>query len=163
MMVHNWGNTDQIGRAVAKAIGRTDVETSGIPGPAVVSAPCPPGRELELLNLVLAKHVLPKHLPKDIVILSLRGAGKKSYTGASELAGLKAVPFDPAKPYQEGAIRAPTVFKFKGIESHVVVLTYLDQMETLLDRQKACVGMSRCRYRLILLATPEVLGKLKLV
>jgi hypothetical protein len=151
LMVHNWRNTDQIGRAVAKVIGRTDIETSGIPGPAVVSAPYPPGRELELLNLVLAKHVLPKHLPKDVVILSLRGAGKESYAGAAELAGLKAVPFDPAKSYEEGTIRTSTVFKFKGMESHVVVLTDLDKLDTPRDRRRAYVGMSRAKYALYIL------------
>jgi len=155
LMVHNWRNTDQIGRAVAKVIGRTDVETSGIPGPAVVSAPYPPGRELELLNLVLAKHVLPKHLPKDIVILSLRGAGKESYAGAAELAGLKAVPFDPAKPYEEGTLRTSTVFKFKGMESHVIVLTDLDKLDTPRDRRRAYVGMSRAKYALYVLGTKE--------
>jgi len=71
------------------------------------------------------------------------------------------VPYDPVAPAVPGAIRATTVFKFKGMESHVVVLTDLDQMETLRDRRKAYVGMSLARYRLILVATPEVLGKLK--
>ena len=158
MMVHNWRNTDQIGRAVAKVIGRTDIETSGIPGPAVVSAPYPPGRELELLNLVLAKHVLPKHLPKDIVVLSLRGAGKESYAGAAELAGLMAVPFDPAKPYEEGTIRTSTVFKFKGMESHVVVLTDLDKLDSPRDRRRAYVGMSRAKYALFLLGSPAAIS-----
>ncbi len=158
MMVHNWRNTDQIGRAVAKVIGRTDIETSGIPGPAVVSAPYPIGRELELLNLVLAKHVLPKHLPKDIVILSLRGAGKESYAGAAELAGLKAVPFDPAKPYEEGTIRTSTVFKFKGMESHVVVLTDLDKLDSPRDRRRTYVGMSRAKYALYLLGNRDVVN-----
>ena len=160
LMVHNWRNTDQIGRAVAKVIGRTDIETSGIPGPAVVSAPYPPGRELELLNLVLAKHVLPKHLPKDIVVLSLRGAGKESYAGAAELAGLKAVPFDPAKPYEEGTIRTSTVFKFKGMESHVVVLTDLDKLDSPRDRRRAYVGMSRAKYALYVLGNPTALSAL---
>ncbi len=160
MMVHNWRNTDQIGRAVAKVIGRTDIETSGIPGPAVVSAPYPPGRELELLNLVLAKHVLPKHLPKDIVVLSLRGAGKESYAGAAELAGLKAVPFDPAKPYEEGTIRTSTVFKFKGMESHVVVLTDLDKLDSPRDRRRAYVGMSRAKYALYVLGAQAVLPEI---
>jgi hypothetical protein len=160
MMVHNWRNTDQIGRAVAKVIGRTDIETSGIPGPAVVSAPYPIGRELELLNVVLAKHVLPKHLPKDIVILSLRGAGKESYAGAAELAGLKAVPFDPAKPYEEGTIRTSTVFKFKGMESHVVVLTDLDKLDSPRDRRRTYVGMSRGKYALYVLGSPTALSAL---
>ena len=151
LMVHNWRNTDQIGRAVAKVIGRTDVETSGIPGPAVVSAPYPAGRELELLNVVLAKHVLPKHLPKDIVVLSMRGAGKESYAGAAELGGLKVAPYDPAKPYEEGTLRTSTVFKFKGMESHVVVITDLDKLDSPRDRRRAYVGMSRAKYALYIL------------
>jgi hypothetical protein len=122
----------------------------------VVSAPFPPGRELELLNLVLTKHVLPKHLPKDIVVLSLRGAGKESYAGAAELAGLKAEPFDPAKPYEEGTIRTSTVFKFKGMESHVVVLADLDKLDSTRDRRRAYVGMSRVRTR-GQAVTPQVL------
>ena len=160
LMVHNWRNTDQIGRAVAKVIGRNDVETSGIPGPAVVSAPYPAGRELELLNVVLAKHVLPKHLPKDIVVLSMRGAGKESYAGAAELGGLKAVSYDPAKPYEEGTLRTSTVFKFKGMESHVVVLTDLDKLDTPRDRRRAYVGMSRAKYALYILGARENLDRI---
>ena len=161
LMVHNWRNTDQIGRAVAKVIGRTDVETSGIPGPAVVSAPYPEGREVELLNVVLSKHVLPKHLPKDIVILSMRGAGKESYAGAAVLGGLKAVPYDPAKPYEEGTLRTSTVFKFKGMESHVVVITDLDKLDSPRDRRRAYVGMSRAKYALYLLGGANALATLE--
>jgi hypothetical protein len=161
LMVHNWRNTDQIGRAVAKVIGRTDVETSGIPGPAVVSAPYPAGRELELLNVVLAKHVLSKHLPKDIVVLSMRGAGKESYAGAADLGGLKAVPYDPAHPYEEGTLRTSTVFKFKGMESHVIVLTDLDKLDSSRDRRRAYVGMSRAKYSLYLLGGAEALATLE--
>jgi hypothetical protein len=50
----NRRNTDQTERVPGKVNGRTDVQTSGIPGPAAVSAPYPAGRELELFNLVLA-------------------------------------------------------------------------------------------------------------
>ena len=160
LMVHNWRNTDQIGRAVAKVIGRTDVETSGIPGPAVVSAPYPAGRELELLNVVLAKHVLPKHLAKDIVVLSMRGAGRESYAGAAELGGLKAVPYDPAKPYEEGTLRTSTVFKFKGMESHVIVLADLDKLDTSRDRRRAYVGMSRAKYALYVLGGKTALAEI---
>ena len=151
LTLHNWRNADQTGRAVAKVSGWTDIETPGIPGPAVVSAPYPLGRESELLILVQAKHVLPKHLPKDIVVLSLHGAGEESYAGAAELAGLKAVPFDPARPYEEGTLRTSTVFKFKGMESHVIVLTDLDKLDSPRDRRRAYVGMSRAKYALYLL------------
>jgi len=53
-----------------------------------------------------------------------------------------------------------SVFKFKGMESHVIILTDLDQLETLRDRRKAYVGMSRARYQLFLLASPSALSAL---
>jgi ATP-dependent exoDNAse (exonuclease V) alpha subunit len=60
-----------------------------------------------------------------------------------------------------GAIRATSVFKFKGMESHVVIVTDLDKVETLRDRRKAYVGMSRARYKLYLIATEAALANLK--
>ena len=106
-----------------------------------------------MLNLVLAKHVLPK----DIVVLSMRGAGKGSYAGSAELGGLKAVPYDPAKPYEEGTIRTSTVFKFKGMENHVIVLTDLDKLNSPRDRRRAYVGISRAKYALYLLCSDAAL------
>jgi superfamily I DNA/RNA helicase len=97
-------------------------------------------------------------VPKEIVVLSMRGAGKESYAGAAELVGLKAVSFDPSKPYEEGTIRTSTVFKFKGMESHVVVLTDLDKLESARDRRRAYVGMSRAKYALYLLGESEILA-----
>jgi ATP-dependent exoDNAse (exonuclease V) beta subunit len=64
------------------------------------------------------------------------------------------VPFDPAKPYEEGTIRTSTVFKFKGMESHVVVLTDLDKLDSPRDRCRTYVGMSRAKYALYVLGAP---------
>lgn len=81
----------------------------------------------------------------------------ESCAGAAELSGLKAVPYDPAKPYEEGTLRTSTVFKFKGMESHVIVLTDLDRLDTLRDRRRAYVGMSRAKYALYLLGSEAAL------
>ena len=91
---------------------------------------------------------------------STRGAGKESYAGAAELGGLKAVPYDPAQPHEEGTLRTSTVFKFKGMESHVIVLTDLDKLDSPHDRRRAYVGMSRAKYALFLIATEGFLGGL---
>jgi ATP-dependent exoDNAse (exonuclease V) alpha subunit len=64
-------------------------------------------------------------------------------------------------PRTPGAIRATSIFKFKGMESHVVIITDMDKLDTLRDRRKAYVGMSRARYKLYLIATKEVIEKLK--
>ena len=60
----NRRNADQTERVVCKVARRTDVQTSVIPGPAVVRALYPAGRELELFSFVQAKYVLPKPLPQ---------------------------------------------------------------------------------------------------
>jgi hypothetical protein len=94
---------------VCKVARRTDVQTSGIPGSAVVRAPYPAGRELELFNVVQAKYVLPKPLPWDIIDLSMHGAGKGPYDCVAEFGGLKADPYQPAMPFDEFKLRTAAV------------------------------------------------------
>ncbi len=65
--------------------------------------------------------------------------------------------YDPAKPYEEGTFRTSTVFKFKGMESHVIVLTDLDKLDSPRDRRRAYVGMSRAKYALCVLGGPNAL------
>ena len=55
----------------------------------------------------------------------------------------------------ERVIQTSTVFKFKGMEGHVIVLTDLDKLDSPRDRRRAYVGMSRARYALYVLGQPE--------
>ena len=75
--------------------------------------------------------------------------------------GLPVVLCDALLPRVAGAIRATSVFKFKVMEIHVVVVTDLDRLDTLRDRRKAYVGMSRARYKRYLIATNDVLAALR--
>jgi len=52
------------------------------------------------------------------------------------------------------------VSKFKGMVSHVIVLTDLDKLDSPRDRRRAYVGMSRAKYALYLLGTRENLDRL---
>lgn len=150
----NWRNTEQIARAAAKVMGRPAHEGSGISGPAVTTAAYQPGKELATLEAMMQHVVLHQQGPEDIVILSVRGAGKECYAGQATLAGLRLVPFDPSRPYVPGTLRTSTVFKFKGMESYAVVLADLDSLATERDRRKAYVGISRAKYALYILASP---------
>ena len=167
ILTGNWRNTAQIAARVCDVMGLPhDPDTPALEGPNVDTVPLIPGKEFDMLEALVAKVLAPelaarRYAPEDVVILGMRGAGKASFDGRNQVGGFPLVPFDPVAPAVPGAIRATTVFKFKGMESHVVILTDLDQMETLRDRRKAYVGMSRARYKLYLVATPEVLGKLK--
>jgi hypothetical protein len=162
----NWRNTDQIARRVSAVMGLPH-EPAGpsLEGPDVSTATLVPGREFDVLDALVRKVLAPdiavkKFNASDVVVLSMRGTGKASFEGRNDVGGFPLIPYDPLAPHVPGAIRATSVFKFKGMESHVVILTDLDQLDTLRDRRKAYVGMSRARYQLFLLASPSALAAL---
>jgi len=154
----NWRNTEQIAQAAAKVMGRSTPPSFGVQGPKVTTVPSKPGRDFDLLVAVLGHEKLRAYRPEDIIVLSMRGAGKESFSGKTESAGFRLVPYDAALPYEEGTIRTTTVFKFKGMESHVVILTDVDVLTTPRDRRKAYVGMTRAKYDLYVLGQPEALA-----
>jgi len=153
----NWRNTEQIAQAAAKVMGRPTPPSFGVQGPKVTAVASKPGRDFDLLVAVLGHENLRKYRPEDIVVLSMRGAGKESCAGKAEAAGYRLVPYDANTPYEEGTIRTSTVFKFKGMESHVVILMDVDALATTRDRRKAYVGMTRAKYDLYVLGQPEAL------
>ena len=157
----NWRNTEQIAQAAAKVMGRPTPPSFGVQGPKVTTVASKPGRDFDLLVAVLGHENLRKYRPEDIVVLSMRGAGKESCAGKDEAAGYRLVPYDANSPYEEGTIRTSTVFKFKGMESHVVILMDVDALATTRDRRKAYVGMTRAKYDLYVLGQPEALALIR--
>ena len=154
----NWRNTEQIAQAAAKVMGRPTPPSFGVQGPKVTTVPSKPGRDFDLLAAVLGHENIRKYRPEDIIVLSMKGAGKESFAGKAEAAGFRLVPYDAAAPYEEGTIRTSTVFKFKGMESHVVILMDVDALATTRDQRKAYVGMTRAKYDLYVLGQPEALA-----
>ena len=157
----NWRNTEQIAQAAAKVMGRPTPPSFGVQGPKVTAVDSRPGRDFDLLVAVLGHENLRKYRPEDIVVLSMRGAGRESFAGKAEAAGFRLVPYDANMPYEEGTIRTSTVFKFKGMESHVVILMDVDALATTRDRRKAYVGMTRAKYDLYVLGQPEALALIR--
>ena len=158
---NNWRNTEQIAQKVAKVMGQTVKQSSRIFGPAIATAPLKEGKEFAMLDALIQKVVLKDFDPKDVVIISMHGAGRESYKDKDMVAGLKLIPYDPMKPYENGTIRCSTVYKFKGMESHAVVLTDFDKLDSVRDRRKAYVGMSRARYALYMVVSNGVEEALK--
>jgi hypothetical protein len=154
----NWRNTEQIAQAAAKVMGRPTPPSFGVQGPKVTTAIARPGREFDLLAALLGHEKLRAYRPEDIIVLSMKGAGKESFAGKTEAAGFRLVPYDAAAPYEAGTIRTSTVFKFKGMESHVVILTDVEALTTTRERRKAYVGMTRAKYDLYVLGQPEALA-----
>jgi len=154
----NWRNTEQIAQAAAKVMGRPTPPSFGVQGPKVTTVPSKPGRDFDLLAAVLGHENIRKYRPEDVIVLSMKGAGKESFAGKAEAAGYRLVPYDANAPYEAGTIRTSTVFKFKGMESHVVILMDVDALTTTRDRRKAYVGMTRAKYDLYVLGQPEALA-----
>lgn len=154
----NWRNTEQIAQAAAKVMGRPTPPSFGVQGPKVTTVASKPGRDFDLLAAVLGHENIRKYRPEDIIVLSMKGAGKESFASKAEAAGYRLVPYDANAPYEAGTIRTSTVFKFKGMESHVVILTDVDALTTTRDRRKAYVGMTRAKYDLYVLGQPEALA-----
>ena len=154
----NWRNTEQIAQAAAKVMGRPTPPSFGVQGPKVTTVPSKPGRDFDLLAAVLGHENIRKYRPEDIIVLSMKGAGKESFAGKAEAAGFRLVPYDANTPYEEGTLRTSTVFKFKGMESHVVILMDVEALATTRDRRKAYVGMTRAKYDLYVLGQPEALA-----
>ena len=157
----NWRNTEQIAQAAAKVMGRPTPPSFGVQGPKVTPVDSRPGRDFDLLVAVLGHEKLRAYRPEDIIVLSMKGAGKESFAGKDEAAGYRLVPYDANTPYEEGTIRTSTVFKFKGMESHVVILMDVDALATTRDRRKAYVGMTRAKYDLYVLGQPEALALIR--
>jgi hypothetical protein len=157
----NWRNTEQIAQAAAKVVGRPTPPSFGVQGPKVTTVPSKPARDFDLLAAVLGHENIRKYRPEDIIVLSMKGAGKESFAGKAEAAGFRLVPYDANTPYEEGTLRTSTVFKFKGMESHVVILMDVDALATTRDRRKAYVGMTRAKYDLYVLGQPEALALIR--
>jgi hypothetical protein len=157
----NWRNTEQIANMAAKVMGRPMPPSFGVQGPKVTTVDSRPGRDFDLLVAVLGLEKLRAYRPEDIIVLSMKGAGKESFAGKAEAAGFRLVPYDANSPYEEGTIRTSTVFKFKGMESHVVILMDVDALVTTRDRRKAYVGMTRAKYDLYVLGQPEALALIR--
>ena len=162
----NWRNSEPIVACACKALGVPYEEDDvGLHGPTVVGVACKPGQERELLDAALRQIIgrevgEGKYRPEDVVVLSMRGGAKASFEGCAELGGYPLEPYDITAPAKPGVIRTSSVFKFKGLESHAVVLTDVDSLDALRDRRKAYVGITRARYRLVMLGSAPTLGRL---
>ena len=151
----NWRNTDTVADAFARVARLPREPASGFPGPSPAIAQAAKGREVDSLDALLMRVVLAKHAPHEVIVLSLRGAGRECYAASETLAGLRRVEFNPLVSPGDGEIRTATVAKFKGREAHAVVLVDVDRLENDRDRRALYVGMSRAKYGLYLLASPE--------
>ncbi len=127
--------------------------------PAVPDARGPEGRPLELHHTddqpgqvaqLLDRLLGPDDVALDhVVVLSSHGRAKSAVAAA--LAD-RLLPEKPGK--RDRGVRFSSIRAFKGLESPVVVLCELEDLDTATLNQQLYVGMSRARNHCVLVAPP---------
>jgi len=84
-----------------------------------------------------------------VVILSSHGREKSAVAAAL---GTRLLPVEPTK--HDLGVRFSSIRAFKGLESPVVVLCELEDLDTATLKQQLYVGMSRARNHCIVVAPP---------
>lgn len=95
--------------------------------------------------------------PGDIVVLIGDGLHKADYYGMLKKLSLPipAVWAEEGYPH-ENSVRIDTIYRFKGLESAVVILWGLDGLDLNASEELIYVGMSRAKSMLIVVAQPTV-------
>lgn len=89
--------------------------------------------------------------PNDVVILSPRRLDSSSLGGVAKIGGLALRDASADQQIDEKAIAFSTIHAFKGLESAVVIVIDIEQVDTEEARSLLYVGMSRARSLLVLM------------
>lgn len=98
---------------------------------------------------------------QDIVVLSLRGWGGCSLRDLDALGGINVKKFsgeyndEGEQIYSEGDLQVDSIYRYKGLQAQAVILCDIDaaKMDDSL-RHRLYVGMTRARYKLVMLVSP---------
>ena len=99
---------------------------------------------------------------QDIVVLSLRGWGSCSLRELDTLTGIPVKKFsgeyndEGEQIYSEGDLQVDSIYRYKGLQAQAVILCDIDA--TTMDdslRHRLYVGMTRARYKLVMLVSPS--------
>ena len=145
----NCRNTQAIHREVAKLYrGEIEPEAIGPEGrtPELHLVSDQVGCVADVLERLVAEEGV---LQKDIVILSSHALARSAFAAAH--LGPYRLTEDPAKAT---GIRFSSIRAFKGLESPVVILAELDDLDDATREQQLYVGLSRARNHCVIVAPP---------
>ncbi len=152
-LTRNWRNTDEVATYTCISTLTPLPELSGINGPAVKVVVCDGNADLLKLQLIVTELLQQGANPDQIVLLSAVAENKAVFAYTNVIAGKERLPYKLTTPRPDGVIRSTSIFRFKGLESSIVVLTDLSDLHSDEGRMAAYVGMSRaCSVLYILLS-----------
>lgn len=152
-LTKNWRNTDQVAKFTSVSTLVRLPELSGVVGPEVRVSVCRESWGLEL-NKVVAEILSEGAEPEEVVILTVLGEQVASFSKAKTLAGKPISRYSSASQGR-GTLRYSSVFRFKGLESKIIILTDVKDLGTQGGRMSAYVGMSRATCVLCVLLSIE--------
>jgi hypothetical protein len=151
-LVENCRNTQEIYAALTP-YAQADQETE---------CHCPEGRPVEqipvadadearaALQRVLHRLVREEGLSADDIVLLTPSSEKRSQWKSDEMVGRFILTWNMDTEMKD-AIRVCTIYRFKGLESAVVILTEMDQVREEISDQLAYVGLSRARNHVVVI------------
>lgn len=154
-LTRNWRNTNEIATFTCVSTLIPLPELSGIPGPGVQRTLCDGVADLLKLQMLVHQILEQRARPEDIVLLTAGAEEKALFIGAGAVGGKTLVRYDASVPGPPAAIRYSSVFRFKGLESKIIILTDVRDLNSANGRMAAYVGMSRANSALHILLTKE--------
>ena len=97
---------------------------------------------------------------EDIMILSPRRLENSSLANASHIGDLPLVDVSRSLEVEQGCIRFSTIHSFKGLESPVVIIVDVNEVEGSHEKSLLYVGMSRARTLLTLMVHERARGSI---
>ena len=151
-LTKNWRNTNEVATYTSVATTFPLPELSGIEGPKVGTVICN-GDELAQLGRIVSDLLAKGARPDQIVLLSAVAESKAVFSSQAVLCGVPLRRFDSRETADNKSIRFSSVFRFKGLEAKIVILTDVHDLSDPLSRMAAYVGMSRANSVLAVLLT----------
>jgi len=151
----NWRNTNEVATFTCLSSMIPLPELSGIQGPQVKTELCDGSGNLLKLQIVVADILAQGAKPGDIVLLTTGAEKDAFFINAGYVGGKRLVRYDFRQGVPVDAIRYSSVFRFKGLESKIIVLTDVRDLHSDAGRMAAYVGMSRANSALFILFSKE--------
>ena len=144
----NWRNTEEIAMFTSVSTSLPAPQVAGLKGPRVEKTVCDSTSALNKLENIVQKILDGGIRPCEIVLLTGGSEQEAVFTKSSRLAGHKIERLISGRPSNPEAIKSSSIYRFKGLESPVVILTDVADLSSPQGRAAAYVGMSRAKLLL---------------
>jgi hypothetical protein len=151
----NWRNTDEVATFASIATLTPLPELSGIIGPTVKTVVCDNCSDRMKLQVLITDILNQGAVPNQIVLLSAVAEEKALFASIDFIAGKKRIRYKVDDELSNAAIRSASVYRFKGLEAKIIVLTDLHDLRSEEGRMAAYVGMSRATSALYVLLSHQ--------